>query len=341
SHPRPHPASRHPRWDTTQPCIPSEIFHTGGCHRRLRGAVADRRELLNVGGGFTSRARGSKEGGEATAPPPRRHCCPQRGAGSGPALLAPRERRGWRGQERRGPRPLRSWPPRSARRGDAAGPRPARAKAAGGWTGTDCGEPGPRRGRAPAGLEPSPAPRPSSPAPGWRERTAEEGRAPVPHKKPSAGPGSRRHPEKGAERRCRSRGSGAMEQYFSATRKMEREVMFPSLLRGVFPQQEGAAPATGGRADLYERYQLLKAIKPVVEKGLASVADQSPSGADADADADASSDAVDAQLEERLSHHLAGLQQVLTHLTRDANALTRRYSQILEQISPGEGQPSW
>ncbi|XP_049679126.1 thyroid hormone-inducible hepatic protein-like [Accipiter gentilis] len=133
-----------------------------------------------------------------------------------------------------------------------------------------------------------------------------------------------------------------MEQYFSATQKMEQEVMFPSLLRGVFPQQEGAAPATGGRADLYERYQLLKAIKPVVEKGLASVTDQSPSAADADADASsADADAVDAQLEERLSHHLAGLQQVLTHLTRDTNALTRRYSQILEQISPSEGQPSW
>ncbi|KFW60690.1 hypothetical protein AS28_00047, partial [Pygoscelis adeliae] len=61
-----------------------------------------------------------------------------------------------------------------------------------------------------------------------------------------------------------------MEQYFSATQKMEQEVMFPSLLRGVFPQQEGAAPAAGGHADLYERYQLLKAIKPMVEKGLAS-----------------------------------------------------------------------
>ncbi|XP_074906549.1 mid1-interacting protein 1-B-like [Buteo buteo] len=129
-----------------------------------------------------------------------------------------------------------------------------------------------------------------------------------------------------------------MEQYFSATQKMEREVMFPSLLRGVFPQQEGAAPATGGRADLYERYQLLKAIKPVVEKGLASVTDQSPPGTDADP---ASDEGADSNLEERLSHHLAGLQQVLTHLTRDTNALTRRYSQILEQISPSEGQPSW
>ncbi|KFQ68856.1 hypothetical protein N335_00010, partial [Phaethon lepturus] len=73
-----------------------------------------------------------------------------------------------------------------------------------------------------------------------------------------------------------------MEQYFSATQKMEQEVMFPSLLRGVFPQQEGAAPAPGGHTDLYERYQLLKAIKPVVEKGLASVNDQSPTGTDAD-----------------------------------------------------------
>ncbi|XP_030124501.4 thyroid hormone-inducible hepatic protein [Taeniopygia guttata] len=133
-----------------------------------------------------------------------------------------------------------------------------------------------------------------------------------------------------------------MEQYFSATQKMEREVMFPSLLRGVFPQQEGAAPAAESRTDLYERYQLLKAIKPMVEKGLASVADQSPSGADADVDTSSdSNEAEDAQLEERLSHHLNGLQQVLTHLTRDTNALTRRYSQILEQISPSEGQPSW
>ncbi|XP_037233131.1 thyroid hormone-inducible hepatic protein-like [Falco biarmicus] len=131
-----------------------------------------------------------------------------------------------------------------------------------------------------------------------------------------------------------------MEQYFSATQKMEQEVMFPSLLRGVFPQQEGAAPAAGGHTDLYERYQLLKAIKPVVEKGLASVTDQSQTGAGTDASSD-DDDAMDAQLEERLSRHLAGLQQVLTHLTRDTNALTRRYSQILEQISPSEGQPSW
>ena len=130
-----------------------------------------------------------------------------------------------------------------------------------------------------------------------------------------------------------------MEQYFSATQKMEQEVMFPSLLRGVFPQQEGAAPAAGGHTDLYERYQLLKAIKPVVEKGLASVTDQSPTGADADTPSD-DDDTMDAQLEERLSHHLAGLQQVLTHLTRDTNALTRRYSQILEEINLSENQSS-
>ncbi|NXP53968.1 M1I1B protein, partial [Heliornis fulica] len=118
-----------------------------------------------------------------------------------------------------------------------------------------------------------------------------------------------------------------MEQYFSATQKMEQEVMFPSLLRGVFPQQDGASPAAaGGHTDLYERYQLLKAIKPVVEKGLASVTDQRATSADANTSSEEEGDAMDAQLEERLSHHLAGLQQVLTHLTRDTNALTRRYS---------------
>ncbi|NXW39020.1 M1I1B protein, partial [Phaetusa simplex] len=128
-----------------------------------------------------------------------------------------------------------------------------------------------------------------------------------------------------------------MEQYFSATQKMEQEVMFPSLLRGVFPQQEGAAPAAGGHTDLYERYQLLKAIKPVVEKGLASVNDPIPTVTDADTALD---EGTDSNLEERLSHHVNGLQQVLTDLTKNTKALTRRYSQILEQINLSEDQSS-
>ncbi|XP_071584713.1 mid1-interacting protein 1-B-like [Heliangelus exortis] len=120
-----------------------------------------------------------------------------------------------------------------------------------------------------------------------------------------------------------------MEQYLSATEKMEQEVMFPSLLRGVFPEQEGADPATGGNTDLYERYQLLKSIKPVVEKGLASVTDQSHGDTDSDT---TSAEDTDSNLEERLSHHVNGLQQVLTDLTKNTKALTRRYSQILEEI---------
>ncbi|NWQ67892.1 M1I1B protein, partial [Neopipo cinnamomea] len=128
-----------------------------------------------------------------------------------------------------------------------------------------------------------------------------------------------------------------MEQYFSATQKMEQEVMFPSLLRGVFPQQEGVAPATGRHTDLYERYQLLKAIKPMVEKGLASVNDQSPTATEADTALDVG---ADSSLEERLSHHVNGLQQVLTDLTKNTKALTRRYSQILEQINLSEDQSS-
>ncbi|KFV17680.1 Mid1-interacting protein 1-B [Tauraco erythrolophus] len=130
-----------------------------------------------------------------------------------------------------------------------------------------------------------------------------------------------------------------MEQYFSATQKMEQEVMFPSLLRGVFPQEEGVASATDGHTDLYERYQLLKAIKPVVEKGLASVTDQSPTSASTDTDTTLD-EGADSNLEERLSHHVNGLQQVLTDLTKNTKALTRRYSQILEQINLGEDQSS-
>ncbi|NXX38253.1 M1I1B protein, partial [Tricholaema leucomelas] len=128
-----------------------------------------------------------------------------------------------------------------------------------------------------------------------------------------------------------------MEQYFSATQKMEQEVMFPSLLRGVFPQGEGAATTTEGSTELYERYQLLKAIKPVVEKGLASVSDQSPDSTNTDT---ALEESTDSNLEERLSHHVNGLQQVLTDLTKNTKALTRRYSQILEQINLSEDQSS-
>uniref|UniRef100_A0A803V2F2 M1I1B protein n=1 Tax=Ficedula albicollis TaxID=59894 RepID=A0A803V2F2_FICAL len=126
-----------------------------------------------------------------------------------------------------------------------------------------------------------------------------------------------------------------MEQYFSATQKMEQEVMFPSLLRGVFPQQEGAAPAAESRTDLYERYQLLKAIKPMVEKGLASPLTITLLSSTEDI-----SEGADSNLEERLSHHVNGLQQVLTDLTKNTKALTRRYSQILEEIHLSEDQSS-
>ncbi|KFM12178.1 hypothetical protein AS27_05978, partial [Aptenodytes forsteri] len=105
----------------------------------------------------------------------------------------------------------------------------------------------------------------------------------------------------------------------------------------VSPQREGAAPAAGGHADLYERYQLLKAIKPMVEKGLSSVNDQNPTGTDSNTALD---EGADSNLEERLSHHVNGLQQVLTDLTKNTKALTRRYSQILEQINLSEGQSS-
>ncbi|KFW88355.1 hypothetical protein N336_09519, partial [Phalacrocorax carbo] len=81
----------------------------------------------------------------------------------------------------------------------------------------------------------------------------------------------------------------------------------------------------------------LKAIKPMVEKGLASANDQSPASTDANTALD---EGANSNLVERLSHHVNGLQQVLTDLTKNAKALTRRYSQILEQINVSEDQSS-
>ncbi|KFW12103.1 hypothetical protein N326_08082, partial [Eurypyga helias] len=67
----------------------------------------------------------------------------------------------------------------------------------------------------------------------------------------------------------------------------------------------------------------------------ASVTDQSPSDTGTALD-----EGADGNLEERLSHHVSGLQQVLTDLTKNTKALTRRYSQILEQINLGEDPSS-
>ncbi|KFP97062.1 hypothetical protein N330_03927, partial [Leptosomus discolor] len=70
------------------------------------------------------------------------------------------------------------------------------------------------------------------------------------------------------------------------------------------------------------------------EKGLAAVTDQS-TNADTTLREGAEND-----LEERLSHHINGLQQVLTDLTKNTKALTRRYSEILEQINLSDDQSS-
>lgn len=106
---------------------------------------------------------------------------------------------GWDGRDREhltAPRP--AW-------GCSGTPGQLGQRPRGGWARADGTEPGTRRGRAPAGLEPSPAPRPSSPAPAWQERTAEEGRARPSIKSPRGGRGAG-----GTPRRAQSSAAGAV-----------------------------------------------------------------------------------------------------------------------------------
>ncbi|CAM2095614.1 thyroid hormone-inducible hepatic protein [Caretta caretta] len=130
-----------------------------------------------------------------------------------------------------------------------------------------------------------------------------------------------------------------MEEYFSAIHKMEQAVMFPSLLRGVYmEQQDDTSTGDFGNRDLYEYYIQLKSIKLTVEGRLEPLNESKHQITSRE---EVQENEEEADLEELLYHHFTGLYRVLTHLTRKANALTRKYNEIIGQINQSEMTHTW
>ncbi|XP_015272126.1 PREDICTED: mid1-interacting protein 1-B-like [Gekko japonicus] len=130
-----------------------------------------------------------------------------------------------------------------------------------------------------------------------------------------------------------------MEGYFSAVRKMEHTVMFPSLLREVsLDEHDGGLQADLGEGDLYESYTLLKSIKQMAEGGLLSVATQTSPIAPGLKEQKGQEGA---DLEGLFCYHVSGLYRVLTRLTERAKTVTSRYNQIMGQINHSEVSLGW
>ncbi|XP_066475548.1 thyroid hormone-inducible hepatic protein-like [Tiliqua scincoides] len=130
-----------------------------------------------------------------------------------------------------------------------------------------------------------------------------------------------------------------MEGYFSAVRKMEQTVLFPSLLQGV-SLKEGDDPSEADSCDkdLYEYYTQLKSIKLLVEGGLVPLNDRKPHVA-TQLQEQEGKEAVD--LEGYFYYHVSSLYRVLTLLTRRANAVTVKYNEIMGQINQSENYLGW
>ncbi|KYO31851.1 thyroid hormone responsive [Alligator mississippiensis] len=130
----------------------------------------------------------------------------------------------------------------------------------------------------------------------------------------------------------------AMEEYFSAVQKMEQLVLFPSLLRGVFVEQDETATADFGEKDLYEHYLQLKSIKLAVE---GAQVPREKCKLPVTNKEEKKENRGDANLEELFYHHFTGLYHVLMTLTRKANALTRKYNDIIGEINQNDTMLTW
>nr|XP_056714716.1 mid1-interacting protein 1-B-like [Euleptes europaea] len=121
-----------------------------------------------------------------------------------------------------------------------------------------------------------------------------------------------------------------MEGYFSAVRKMEQTVMFPSLLREVsVDEHDSGWEVAMGDKDLYEYYSLLKSIKQTAEVGPLALDTHTSHVAAGQKEQEGQEKA---DLEGLFYYHVSGLYRVLTRLTERAKTVTSRYNQIMGQL---------
>ncbi|KAL1774188.1 thyroid hormone-inducible hepatic protein [Sigmodon hispidus] len=133
-----------------------------------------------------------------------------------------------------------------------------------------------------------------------------------------------------------------MDRYAAVVRNMEQVVMIPSLLRDV--QLSGhRGSVQEGAPDLYSYFTMLKTICVEVEHGLLPREEWQTKVASSEA-SDPENEASEAEgaEEERLSGeldleaqfhlHFASLHHILTHLTRKAQEVTRKYQEMTGQV---------
>ncbi|XP_071372466.1 mid1-interacting protein 1-B-like [Centroberyx affinis] len=120
----------------------------------------------------------------------------------------------------------------------------------------------------------------------------------------------------------------ALRRYSSAVRDMEQTVLLPSLLRDV-PSDEvwDCEAAEEFCKDLYESYQMFKAIRTTAESGLIPL-DERKARSNTSL-----SKTLEPLLEsdpETLFHfHLRGLYSVMSNLTEKTQSLTDKYMDII------------
>ncbi|KAJ7320002.1 hypothetical protein JRQ81_019513 [Phrynocephalus forsythii] len=129
-----------------------------------------------------------------------------------------------------------------------------------------------------------------------------------------------------------------MEEYFSAVRKMEQTVMFPSLLQGVsLGDLANTLDSSSNEKDLYESYTLLKSIKTMVEDGLVPLNQTFPVATQMKEQEIKEEE----DLESLFYYHVSSLYRILTRLTRRAKAVTSKYDEIMGQMNQNEKRLSF
>ncbi|XP_005074001.1 thyroid hormone-inducible hepatic protein [Mesocricetus auratus] len=133
-----------------------------------------------------------------------------------------------------------------------------------------------------------------------------------------------------------------MDRYSAVVRNMEQVVMIPSLLRDVQLSGHGGSVQEGA-PDLYAYFTMLKTICVEVEHGLLPREEWQAKVAGSEAGV-TENEAVEAEEaeEERISGeldleaqfhlHFSSLHHILTHLTRKAQQVTRKYQEMTGQV---------
>ncbi|XP_057708045.1 mid1-interacting protein 1A-like [Corythoichthys intestinalis] len=124
----------------------------------------------------------------------------------------------------------------------------------------------------------------------------------------------------------------SMNSFIGAVNNMDQTVMVPSLLRDIALDEHTEMNPDVDEGDMCAYYHLLKSLRVHIEWGVRATEStrltrqnsRSPYMASSSEEEE---DENDDSLQNQFQYHLSGLQEVLSKLTVQANALTRFYKQ--------------